>query len=155
MLTKITQILIVHKDLLYLYNIETWEYIKAGKLSELCNIIYSNSSSLKSAQINKGLIKDKFVVCSQLFKTNLELKNFVSKNILTYKTNDNSLKYLIIESDDDIHYFKTTQKAVNFMGCSSSSTLKKYNKRTKENPYIIPNTNFKMYMSDVFIEIKE
>jgi group I intron endonuclease len=143
-----------HKDNLYLYDVESWKLIKIGKLSELCNYLYNNSSSLKVYQIDSGLIKDKYVVCSKKFKFLEELKNFIYENVLKYKTSDNSLKYLIIESDDEIFYFRTTQKAVDFMKCSSASTLKKHSANTKENPYIIPNSVFKMYMSTSYIPIK-
>lgn len=52
---------------------------------------------------------------------------------------------------DERYYFKSTKKAADFMKCSSQHTLKKHANNTKENPYIIPNTNFKMYMSSEYI----
>lgn len=143
-----------YKDYLYVYDIKSWKLVKIGKLSELCNYFYNNSSSLKLAQVDNGLIKDKYVICSKKILYLEELQNFVYENILKYKTSNGSLRYLIIEKADKISYFRTTQKAVDYLGCSSSSTLKKHSGNTKDNPYIIPNTTYKMYMSNEYIPIK-
>lgn len=143
-----------YKEELYVYNILEWKLVKVGKLSELCSYFYNNSSSLKMSQIDNGIIKDKYVICSKKFSYIEELQNFVYENIIKYKTANGKLQYLIIEEPNKISYFRTTQKAVNYMQCSSASTLKKHSKNTKENPYNIPNTSYRMYMSDVYIPIK-
>ncbi len=142
-------------EFVYVYNILTWELIKeCSHLSEAGSLLYNKSSTLKSFQIDSSIINKKFVVLSKKFANVLELKNFVSKNILNYKTQDGRLTYLIID-DGELHYFKTTQNAVDFMKCSSVSTLKKHMNSTINTPYQIPNTKFKMYLSDTYIQIRE
>jgi group I intron endonuclease len=145
-----------YKDSVYIYDINTWELVKECKQpSEAGNYLYEKCGSFKVSQINSSIIKDHYVVLSSKFEDkSLDLKNYVSEKVLNYKTQDGRLTYLIIEDNEGLHYFKTTQKAVDYMKCSSTYTLKKHNYNTKENPYTIPNTNFKMYMSNEYIPIK-
>lgn len=137
----------------YIYDINDWKLVKEFKqLSDAGNYLYGKCGTLKGSQVDSSLIKKTLVVLSNKFDDLIKLKNFVSENILTYITQDNRIAYLIIE-DSELHYFKTTTSAVKYMGCSSSSTLKKHANATKEFPYKIPNTNYKMYMTNTFIPI--
>lgn len=143
-----------HLNPLYIYDINTWELLEESiTLSKACLFIYGNSSGLKKEQIDKSIIKKHYVVLSKRYDNLTDLKNFVSENILTCKTQDGRKLYLIVEYNNELHYFKTTQTACNFMKCSSSSTLKKHQHNTQKNPYVIPNTNFKVYYSNEFIPI--
>nr|DAL02943.1 MAG TPA: intron associated endonuclease [Crassvirales sp.] len=146
-----------YKDPVYIYNINTWKLeLECKQFSEAGNFFYGKSGSLKMYQLNNSIIKDCFVVLSTKFKDqSLDLINYVSKNILNYKTQDKRTCYLIIEDSSGLHYFKTAQKAVDYMKCCSVSTIKKHNNSTRENPYIIPNTTFKMYMTNEYIPVED
>lgn len=146
-----------YKDPVYIYNINTWKLeLECKQFSDAGNFLYGKCGSLKMSQLNNSIIKDYFVVLSTKFEDeSSDLKNFVNKNILKYKTQNRRLCYLIIEDDAGIHYFKSAQKAVDYMKCSSVSTLKKHSNSTIENPYIIPNTNFKMYMTNKYIPVED
>lgn len=139
---------------LYIYDINNWELLEENiTLSKACLFIYDNSSGLKKEQIDKSVIKKRYVILSKKYDNIIDLKNFVSEHILTCKTQDGRKLYLIVEYDNKLHYFKTAKSACDFMKCSSPSTLKKHQHNTQENPYIIPNTDFKVYYSKEFIPI--
>jgi len=145
-----------YKTNVYIYDIINWKLIKkCTHLSEAANILYNKCGTLKNSQVDKALLKGQFVVLSKEFNNIITLKNYVNKNILTYKTQDKRISFLIIEKLKKLHYFKNIKMAVDYIKCSSVSTLKKHIKNTKSNPYLIPNTNFKMYTSDKYIPIED
>ena len=139
----------------YVYNIVDWTLVKECSNLTEASLLLCNNHSIHIDKVDFSIIYNKYVVCSKKFIYLYELKNYIYENVFKYKTNDKRTCYLIIEDSEELYYFRTTQKAVDFMNASSASTLKKHNKTSKDFPYLVPNTNYKMYMSDTFIPNKE
>lgn len=134
----------------FIYDIIKWELVKECKNFKEADDFLQMDQAVRFDKLNNRIYKDRYVI-SDLKKDILELKLEVCKNILTYNSKDPNKKYFIAEIDNDFYYFKNVQSFVNNFHCSSSSTLKKHSDATLLNPYIIPNTNIKIFYSKEFI----
>lgn len=141
----------------YIYNIRTWKLVQECKnIPEAGILLYNNKAGLSTNNIYTRLIKGTYIVSFIKFNIISDLKNYVCKNILYYKGNTINLnKYLIIENNSEINYFRTIQGVVDFIKCSSIRTLKKHSEASIISPYHIKNTKFKMYFTDIYISYKE
>lgn len=139
----------------YVYNIENWTL--AGVFDKPADAAkkLTKSRAFGLEKINATVFKRKYVVLDKEYEYISDLKNFVFQNIMHYKTNSGSLDYLIVNDGNIYNYFRTCPEAVKFMNASSQSTLKKYNHATIDNPYIVPNTNYKVFHSSVYIPLKK
>lgn len=145
-----------YTEMYYIYDIRDWSLFKSVKgLNQAAKCFYRDTGTLKKAQVNCGIIKDHFVICDVELKSQTDIKNFIYKNAFKYKTNNGSLSYLAVYSNKQLYYFRTTAKAVSFMNCSSDSTLKKHRDATINNPYNVPNTEFKVFWTNHFIPIND
>lgn len=138
----------------YVYNIENWTL--AGVFNKPCDAakVLTKNKGFGLEKINNTIFKKKYVVLDKEYMYISDLKNFVFQNILQYKTNDGSLDYLIVDDEGIYNYFRTTADAVRFMNASSSSTLKKHKNATIDDPYIVPNTIFKVFHSHKYLPLK-
>lgn len=137
----------------YIYSIKDWSLIKECISVNEASEYLGMKSSVRSNIIEHRLFKNKFIVRLNKFESKLDLINEVSKYILTYQSKNSSSakKYLIGEKDGIRTYFRTTSDVVKKYGVSSVSTIKKHCNATINNPYIIRNTNIKIYWSDEYI----
>jgi group I intron endonuclease len=136
----------------YIYNIHTYKLCAecdckadAGKLLKMK--IRENDVFISS------IYKDLYCITLEKFNTQAEIKNHVCKNLLNCKSSYGN--YLVSEdSKGFITYHKTIVSCAKFVG-SSRSTLSKHTNATKHNPYVIKNTNIKVYFLDEFIPFEE
>lgn len=139
----------------YIYDIRDWSlYKKVQGLNQAAKLFYSETGALKISQVNKGIIKDFYVICDRELSSIEERKNFIYENAFRYKSSTQK-EYLGVYINHTLQYFRTTKQAVQFMNCSSESTLKKHRTATICNPYIVPNTNYYVFWTNQFIPIND
>ena len=136
----------------YIYDISTWTLIEECKtLPQASLLLYNSKSGLNLSNVYSRIAKDKYIVSFYKFEYLYDLKNYVVQHYIRYKNQENERNYLLLDNSNELIYFRTTQKLVNYIGCSSSSTLKKHTDATIKNPYQIKNTNYKIFFSKEFI----
>ena len=137
----------------YVYSIIDWKLL--GYFPTLYEAsVYMGQSrfDLRTEYIGNRLFKGQYVVLREKIDNEVDLKNKVTPTLLKYVSkNLKESKYLICEKDGQRFYFRSVQSLVDFIGCSSRSTILKHTEATIENPYIVRNTNIKIYWSETYI----
>lgn len=136
----------------YVYNINNWTLCYIGKNTRDTENFLKYKKRGSYSQLCNTLISNKYIVSITKFEYEYELKNYVYKNILKYRGNVGSCKYCIISGSNELKYFKNLVDAALYCN-GSKSTLSKHTNASIDNPYTIKNTNYKFYMSDVFIPL--
>lgn len=139
----------------YIYDITDWSCCKeCNSFKEACSFIGINDFEVRNDTIGIRLFKERYVVYLDKIEDTLEIKNRICKDILYYNSMNTSIKkYLIAEdTNGNLYYYRKLPHLINQFG-SSKSTLTRYLKTaTKNNPYIIPKNNVKVYYSNEFIK---
>lgn len=133
----------------YIYNIRTF------KFEASCDCIADAEKLLPIKNINKlsrhQVYANRYIVTDKKFQDKNELINFISEYYLC--CNSKWGKYMIIEkSNEPIKYYRELITCAQENN-SSRSTLSKHGDASRENPYLIKNTNCKFYYSNEFIPI--
>ena len=141
----------------YVYSIIDWKLVKhCATLAEASVLMGQNRFDLRLDYIGSRIFGKQYVVFRELIEDPIRLKNRVCSTVFKYiSRNLKEDKYLICEMNNQRYYFRTIQSLVDFIGCSSKSTLSKHTDATRNNPYIIKNTNIKIYWSSIFIPYKQ
>lgn len=137
----------------YMYSTKSWKLIKHfDSLAEASLYICKSKFDLRLEQLGSRLYQKEFVFLREKIDDIITLKNIICKTVFKYiSKNLKEDKYLICEVNNERYYFRTIQELLDFTKCGSKSTISKHSNATKENPYIIKNTNFKVYFSYNFI----
>ena len=146
------------KEDVYLYDIDSLEMINTFNcIADAAEYVYKRRGSIKYQQVNNAILKNKYVLLNKNnFKSKIELKNFINKNIMHYKTFEGDIRYLIVEKDDLLIYCSTLKDAMKYIETYSLYTVKrKISKSNKENPLLIPKSNIKIYITNEYIEIED
>lgn len=129
----------------YIYNINTY------KLEAVCDCLVDANKFLRggghSAKIER-LYYNKYIVSCIEFNSLNELVNYINKN---YMINKNQ-KYIIREIDGNLKYYRSISK------CEKDNNInRRISKRIKnstiDNPYIVRQSNIKIYCSDKYIPV--
>lgn len=134
----------------YIYDIETFLLHKeCNNLNEAFKELGTKYSTKE--RIDTSIYKNKYCISYKLFNCEIETKNYICKNLLYRISNSDNKEYLISEDNmGNIKYHKDIKKCADYVK-SSRSTLNKHTDATKDNPYYIKNTNYKIYFSKDFI----
>lgn len=137
----------------FIYSIKSWKLVKENvSLKEVCNFL-GLKTTFNYKYIDNRICFGEFVVLSKKYDDIIELKNYVCKNLLKYNSkNFKEEKYLISEINGERVYFRTIQGLLDYIKCSSKSTISAHLDATIDNPYIPKNTNIKVYFSKDYIE---
>lgn len=139
----------------YIYDITNWSlYKECSSFKEAESFMGVNDFEVRTDTIGNRLFRERYVVYYDKIESSLEIKNRICKDIMYYNSMDVvNKKYLIAEDNNgNLYYYRKLPHLVRQFG-SSRSTLTRYLKTsTKDNPYIIPKTNVKVYYSNEFIE---
>lgn len=138
----------------YVYDITTWSCCKdCQSFKEACSFIGVNDFEVKKDTIGTRLFKERYVVYLDKITDITEIKNRICKDVLYYNSMDVvHKKYLIAEDiKGNLYYYRTIPTLVKQFGSSKSTLIRHLKNSTKENPYIIPKNNIKVYYSDIFI----
>ncbi len=137
----------------YVYSIKDWKLIKYCKsLAEASVLMGQNRFDLRLDYIGNRIFNKQYVVLKELITDSVDLKNKICPIAFKYASkNFKEDKYLICEINNQRYYFRTIQNLVDFIKCSSKSTISKHLDATINNPYIVKNTNIKIYWSFIFI----
>lgn len=135
----------------YIYNIRTF------KLEAECDCLADAFRLLKHSGGTKGekafnnLFKNRYILSKIKFDNKNDLINYISEKFLV--ANSKWGKYIIIERPNgEIKYYRELMNAAQD-NSSSKSTLSKHGDATKENPYLIRNSNCLFYYSNEYIPI--
>jgi midasin (ATPase involved in ribosome maturation) len=79
------------------------------------------------------------------------LANYINKNFLV--ANSKFGKYIIIEDDNNIKYYRNLKECAR-ENSLSRSTLMKHSNASKDSPYFIKNKCLKFYYSNEYIDVK-
>ena len=132
----------------YIYNIKTY------KLEAVCDCAADAGKILRKNKdrhvIENNLYRNRYIITYSELKNMNELVNYINKNYLNI--NSKFGKYLICEDSSGMKYYRTLTECArdNF---SSKSTLSKHSNATKENPYIIRQSQRKFYYSNEYIPV--
>lgn len=132
----------------YIYNIKTY------KLEAVCDCAADAGKILRKNKdrhvIENNLYRNRYIITYSELKNMNELVNYINKNYLSI--NSKFGKYLICEDSSGMKYYRTLTECArdNF---SSKSTLSKHSNATKENPYIIRQSQRKFYYSNEYIPV--
>lgn len=132
----------------YIYNIKTY------KLEAVCDCAADAGKILRKNKdrhvIENNLYRNRYIITYSELKNMNELVNYINKNYLNI--NSKFGKYLICENSSGMKYYRTLTECArdNF---SSKSTLSKHSNATKENPYIIRQSQRKFYYSNEYIPV--
>ena len=140
----------------YMYSTKTWTLIKHfDSLAEASLSVCKSRFDIRMENLGSRLYQKEFVFLREEIKDPIVLKNTICEKVFKYiSKNFKEDKYLICEVDNNIYYFRTIQELLDFTKCGSKSTISKHSDATREHPYIIRNTNFKVYFSESFIPYK-
>ena len=140
----------------YMYSTKTWSLIKHfNSLAEASLSVCKSRFDIRMECLGSRLYQKEFVFLREKIEDPIILKNIICEKVFKYiSKNLKESKYLICEVNNDIHYFRTIQELLDFTKCGSKSTINKHSDATRERPYIIRNTNFKVYFSESFIPYK-
>lgn len=134
----------------YIYDINTWKKVKDCSNFAEADEFLNQPQSVRTDLLGNRIFKNQYVILDKIVSS-FDLKNFVCEHLLKYIAKNIKRDTYLICDDGEIHYFRTIQSLINYTKCSSKSTISKHSDATIDKPYIIPNTNFKVYFSDVFI----
>lgn len=141
----------------YIYDITDWSCCKeCSSFKEACCFIGVNDFEVRNDTIGIRLFKERYVVYLDKIENPLEIKNRICKDILYYNSMDTTTKkYLIAEdSEGNLYYYRKLPHLINQFGSSKSTLIRYLKTASKENPYIIPKNNVKVYYSEIFINHK-
>lgn len=132
----------------YIYNIKTY------KIEAICDCAADAGRILRKNKdrhvIENNLYENKYIVTFFELKNMNELVNYINKNYLSI--NSKFGKYLICEDSSGIKYYRTLTECAKD-NSSSKSTLSKHSNATKDNPYLIKQSQRKFYYSNEYIPI--
>ena len=134
----------------YIYNIESFSLFKECKnLTEAFTVLKTKYSTKE--RITSNIFNKKYCIYYEKFNSEVDVKNYICKNLLNRITNSNNIEYLISEdSQGNLKYHKNIEDCAKFVK-SSRSTLNKHTDATQEFPYFIKNSEYKIYFSKEFI----
>lgn len=132
---------------IYIYNINTLKLVAECKCkADALRLLYNNSGVNYKEW---SLIRNTYTMSETKLSTKEELLNCINKNIKQYKGGG----YLIVEKNNSIKYYRTTEECFEDTGISRSMIMKN-RKSTLNNPYYPKRYNVKLYFSDVYIPVK-
>lgn len=136
----------------YIYNIHSYSICAECECRadafRLLNLKDRDNSVLKNT-----IFKNTYCIADVRFETQSQAKNYICQN--SKKCISNNGEYLISEDvSGNISYHKTILECASFTG-SSKSTISKHADSTKENPFIVKSTNYKIYFSNDFYPYEE
>lgn len=134
----------------YIYDIELFTLVKECKnLKEAFDELGTKYST--KARITSNIYSKRYCITYEKFESDIDTKNYICKNLLNRITNSDDIEYLISEDlDGNLKYHKNLEDCANYVK-SNRSTLYKHVNATKESPYFIKNSNYKIYFSKEFI----
>ena len=134
----------------YIYNIEDFTlYKECQNLSDAFTELKTKYSVKE--RIDTSIYGKKYCISYEKLNTEIDTKNYICEKLLCRINNTGIKEYLISEDNlGNLKYHKNIQDCANYVG-SSRSTLNKHMDASKENPYYIKGTNFKIYLSKDFI----
>lgn len=140
----------------YVYDTSNWTlYKECSSFKEAAKTIGLGGFDVNYDTIGIRLFKERFVVYLEKMDNYLDIKNRICEDIMYYNGMDvTKRKYLIAETEDgNLYYFRKFPPLIKQFGSSKSTLSRKLPNSSKENPYIIPNTNVKVYYSYDFVKI--
>lgn len=134
----------------YIYDLETFSLFKEfNNLNEAFRELGTKYSTKE--KVDTAIYKDRYCISYDNFQSEIEIKNHICKNLLNRVNNTGIKEYLVSEDNlGNLKYHKNIQKCADYVK-SSRSTLNKHMEATRENPYYIKNTNYKIYIIKEFI----
>lgn len=135
----------------YIYNIKTWELVYNSEcIADALKLL--NKRSREENYVKTVLYQDTYIVTFEKFKYKLDLQNYFYKNF--YKLM-RRFDYLVTEDSKGIlTYYKNLSHCCEVTK-SSRSTLSKYSKATKDNPYTLHRgTGDLFYYMDNYIPLE-
>ena len=138
----------------YIYDIVTWTCCKdCTSFKEACTFIGVNDFEVRKDTIGNRLFKDRYVIYLDKITDIIQIKNRICKDIMYYNSMDVvHKKYLIAEDiNGNLYYYRTLPNLIKQFGSSKSTLIRNLKIATRENPYIIPKNNVKIYYSNNFI----
>lgn len=139
----------------YIYDVETWSlYKECESFKEANRELEMKDFTVRLDTIGTRLFKDKYVIYLDKLENSIDIKNRICEDVFYYNSTDvTTRKYLIAESETgELFYFRKIAHLVNKFGSSKSTLVKHLKTATRENPFIIPKTNIKVYYSYDYIK---
>lgn len=136
----------------YIYNILSKKLVSEEKSMHNAELFLKlKSGTVSSGKILNRIYSSKFIISLEKFETELELDNYINKNILSY-AGIGETRYLIVEYPNGYYkYFRNKTDCCKYLGCAAS-TISKHTDATVDNPYVYKNTNKKLFFSNIFIK---
>jgi len=136
----------------YIYNIESKKIVTETKNMNNAELFLKlKPGTISSGKILNRIYSKKFIIVLEKFKSELELDNYINKNILMY-SGIGDTRYLIVEYPANYYkYFRNKTVCCEYIGCAAS-TISKHMDATIDSPYIYKGNNKKLFFSNVFIE---
>lgn len=132
----------------FIYNVRTI------KLEAVCDCRQDALRLLhgyKCANPEKTLYYNRYCISSENFTNYNDLANYINKNFLV--ANSKFGKYIIIEDDNNIKYYRNLKECAR-ENSLNKSTLMKHSNASKDSPYFIKNKHLKFYYSNEYIDVK-
>lgn len=135
----------------YIYNIRTFKFeAECKNLADAIRLITKSNTQHSRSRVFDNLYLNRYIITPNKFDDLNSLINYISEKFLV--ANSKWGKYIIIEKDNKIKYYRELVTAARENN-SSKSTLSKHGDASKDNPYLIRKSNSLFYYTNKYIPI--